>query len=75
MSHMIADSKEELLTMAYKIGVQRKWIQAEDTAREHFDVAIVKRKLAIQHGAKEISMREMAKMISERKMNFNPQPK
>lgn len=27
MSHLVADSREELLAMCDKIGVQRKWIQ------------------------------------------------
>lgn len=60
MSHMIADTKQELLEMADKIGVQRKWIQKEGTPFEHFDIAMAKRKLAIRYGAVELSMREMA---------------
>lgn len=40
MCHMIADTKEELLEMADKIGVQRKWIQEEGTWQEHFDVSL-----------------------------------
>lgn len=67
MSHMIADTKEELLQMADNIGVKRKWIQAEGTTREHFDIAIIKRTLAIKFGAKEISMQELGKIISERR--------
>jgi len=38
MSHMIADTRAELLEMADKIGLQRKWIQSFDTPREHFDI-------------------------------------
>lgn len=66
MSHMIADTTEELLAMVDKIGVQRKWIQDAGTPREHFDIALGKRKLAIQFGAIEIGMRELAKMTKER---------
>lgn len=66
MSHVIADTTEELLAMADKIGVQRKWIQHEGTIGEHFDIAMVKRKLAISHGAKEINFREYAQMIEKR---------
>lgn len=51
MCHMMADTTEELLAMADKIGVQRKWIQYPGTSREHFDIALSKRALAIQHGA------------------------
>lgn len=60
MSHCFADSTEELLIMMDKIGVQRKWIQKKGTDREHFDIALSKRKLAVQAGAIEVTMREAA---------------
>lgn len=71
MSHMIADTTEELLAMADKIGVQRKWIQHPGTVYEHFDVAIVKRKQAILNGAQEINFRDYARIINER-TNYKP---
>lgn len=67
MCHMIADTTEELLTMVDKIGVARKWIQYPGTANEHFDICLAKKKLAIQNGAKEITARDYAKMVNERK--------
>lgn len=67
MCHMIADSKEELLDMADKIGVQRKWIQCPGTPREHFDICLSKRKLAVENGAQEISMRELFVKIREKR--------
>lgn len=57
MCHMVADSTEELLRMADKLSVQRKWIQYPGTLREHFDVCMSKRKLAIQCGAKPVTWR------------------
>lgn len=66
MSHMIADTKEELLKMAKSIGMREEWIQDEGTPREHFDVSISRRKLAIKLGAKEINFRDLAKMTNER---------
>ena len=62
MCHMWADTDEELLTMADKISVQRKWIQGHQTLSlerykkaswVHFDIARSKRVLAIQNGAIE----------------------
>lgn len=66
MCHMVADTKEELLQMADKIGVKRKWIQDEGTYSEHFDVSLGARKKAVEFGAKEITMREFAKICNDR---------
>jgi hypothetical protein len=54
MCHMMADTREELDAMADKIGVARKWIQFPDTYREHYDIALSKRALAIQAGAQSV---------------------
>lgn len=67
MCHMIADTTDELLAMADKIGVARKWIQKRGTANEHFDIATSKRALAVQAGAIEITMRELASKCRERR--------
>lgn len=60
MCHMIADSTDELLVMADRIGVARRWIQEPGTAREHFDISKAKRLEAIRAGAVPITMRELA---------------
>ncbi len=52
MCHMWADSLAELLAMADRIGVKRKWLQKPPKAQWlHFDVIIGKRDLAISYGA------------------------
>jgi hypothetical protein len=62
MCHMWADTLDELLAMADKIGVQRKWIQGHPTLSfgkhrnaswVHFDIAKGKRALAVAAGAIE----------------------
>lgn len=68
MCHMLADSTAELLDMADRIGVQRKWLQHAGTPKEHFDIAMNKRALAVQYGAVEITLRETATML-RRKVN------
>lgn len=67
MCHMLADSTEELLAMADKIGVARKWIQKPGTAGEHFDICMAKRALAVEAGAVEITWREAGRMTMERR--------
>ncbi len=57
MCHMTADTREELLEMAAKIGINRKWIQYEGTWKEHFDVCLKMRKKAVELGAKEVTWR------------------
>ncbi len=56
MSHMIADTPQELRDMADLIGVQRKWFQSHGST-PHFDIAKSKRAAAIAHGAIELDMR------------------
>jgi hypothetical protein len=58
MCHMIADSEQELHAMAAAIGMQRKWYQ-----RDHYDISMELKQLAIQRGAREIGMRELAAMV------------
>jgi hypothetical protein len=67
MCHMVADSTEELLAMADRIGVRRKWLQKEGTRHEHFDICLAKRKLAVDAGAMQITTRELAqRSLSQR---------
>lgn len=66
MCHLIADTRLELLLMADRIGVNRKWIQHGGTAQEHFDIALTKRKLAVEKGAREITWKQCALMCSNR---------
>ncbi len=62
MCHMWADTVPELLAMADRISVQRKWIQGHQTLSfgkhknaswVHFDIAKTKRALAVKAGAIE----------------------
>lgn len=63
MCHMMADSTAELLQMADKIGVARRWIQKPGSRREHFDICKAKRALAVQAGAVELTQRDMVKRL------------
>ena len=72
MCHMIADTEEELLAMADKIGVARKWIQRTPGKpwRTHFDICLAKRKLAVSMGAVEIGMGELADILARKRMAY-----
>jgi hypothetical protein len=67
MCHMLADTTDELLAMADRIGVARKWLQHEGTPHEHFDIALSKRALAVTAGAIEVDRREIAKIIQRKR--------
>lgn len=60
MCHMWADTLPELMAMADRIGVARKWIQghaelsigkAKSASWVHFDIALRKKAMAIKAGA------------------------
>ena len=72
MCHMLADTTEELLSMADRIGVARRWIQHAGTPREHFDIALTKRALAVAAGAKEISWRDTPASVRRKREQLAP---
>ncbi len=59
LCHMIADTHDELIEMIDRINVNKKWIQRSGTHREHFDICLSKKRLAIEHGAIEITEQEL----------------
>ena len=63
MCHMIADTETELHAMADKIGVARRWYQ-----RDHYDICLSKRALAVRNGAQEITWRECGKIMRKRRL-------
>lgn len=60
MSHMVADTEEELHGMAERLGL-RKWFQ-NAASGAHYDISMSKRGEAVKFGAVEITMRELALM-------------
>jgi len=63
MSHLVADTDEELHAMAAKIGVARRWFQHPGEPGRHYDIALSKRRAAVQLGAVEVSMKQLAAMV------------
>ena len=60
MSHMTADTLEELHGMADRLGFQRGWFQGG--ARPHYDVCQRSRALAVEHGARVVSSKEIVRV-------------
>jgi hypothetical protein len=75
---MWADTTAELLDMADRIGVHRRWIQKQGTWKEHFDVSLTKRALAVHCGARETTLREYARAMQTKReagvRNWAPAP-
>lgn len=61
--HLIADSVEELIEFAESIGMRREWLQMKSTP--HFDLTVGGRTLAVEHGAIQLSNRELVGKIRE----------
>lgn len=57
MSHMMADTEEELHIMAQSIGIARKWFQDHKHSLPHYDICKSKKLLAIQKGAEQVTDR------------------
>lgn len=67
MCHMLADTEEELLDMAEKIGVNKKWHQYPGTYKSHFDICLAKKKIALGLGAIEIDKRQLSNLMKRKK--------
>lgn len=61
MSHMIADTVEELHAMAATIGLRREWFQPRSSP--HYDISEMKRRLAIRCGAVAVDRRQLVAII------------
>ncbi|HUR97264.1 MAG TPA: DUF4031 domain-containing protein [Pyrinomonadaceae bacterium] len=61
--HLIADSVDELMEFAVRMGLRPEWFQAKSTP--HFDLTADGRALAVEHGAVEIDQRELVAKIRE----------
>lgn len=74
MSHMMADTTEELLAMADKIGLDRRWLQKAGIWQEHFDVSQAFRAKAVAAGAVEVTQRQIVMMMRARRIRTGPAP-
>jgi hypothetical protein len=75
MCHMIADTTEELHVMADKIGINRKWFQAQSLGHtlSHYDICQSKRHLALKFGAVEIDRKQLVEIIRKHGRKANAQ--
>lgn len=71
MCHMLADTEEELIDMAKKIGVNPKWIQKKGTHQVHFDVCKKMKEKALSFGATEITRRELMSILKNKKLSIS----
>lgn len=71
--HLLADTHEELMGMAARLGLKPTWLQQPGTHREHFDLALSKRTLALTYGAQVITMKEAGRMIGARRETLRRQ--
>lgn len=69
--HMTADSTEELIDFAIRLGLQEKYIQFPGTWKEHFDITEPKRKKAVLLGAVEVSFRQRVMEMGNKRMQRN----
>lgn len=69
MSHMIADTPDELHGMADKIGVARRWYQ-KNASWPHYDVCQEKRARALELGAVALTTRELVKVIQTKRTSL-----
>lgn len=62
MSHMAADTLDELHAMADKIGIDRDHFQ-DKPGRPHYDISKGRKRMAKLYGAKEVDDREIVTLF------------
>jgi Protein of unknown function (DUF4031) len=67
MCHMFADTTQELLTMAIRIGVQQRWLRHAGTYKEHFDICLSKPRVALRYGAQAITWKEATQFVAKKR--------
>ena len=67
MSHLLADSSQELEDARRNLGLPDGCTQYPGTAKEHLDISESKRREALDMGALEISSRELVGIIRKRR--------
>ena len=66
MSHLLADTDEELHAFASKLGISRNYHQCKKSNHSHYDICQSKRGQAIHLGALILSRRELALLLRSR---------
>ena len=71
MSHMWADTDEELHAMATKVGLKRVWFQRPPHAKwKHYDLCQEKKCMAIRLGAIETDKYGASEYIAQKEQNY-----
>ena len=73
MSHMVADTLDELHAMASRVGMKREWFQPRSFP--HYDLPEPRRAHAVELGAVEIGQRELGRFMRSRRAQFPRAPR
>lgn len=75
MSHLIADTPQELMDAESRLGIPEGSIQHAGTPKEHLDVSQSKRDLAIKRlNAKPITQKQMVYLIRQKRKGKSLDP-
>lgn len=71
VTHLFADTLEELHTFAAKIGMRREWFQHKPGCLPHYDLNTSRRARAVELGAKELDGAELLEKWHEIKGDWH----
>jgi hypothetical protein len=66
-SHLTADTPEELLAFALKLGLRQSWVQYPGTYKEHYDLTEGMRQRALRNGATAITIQEAGALLKAKR--------
>ena len=67
MSHLLADTSQELKQAEKLLGLPANSIQYAGTPKEHLDISERKRAIAVSMGAIEVSSKDLVRIIRKKR--------
>ena len=74
MSHLLADTPEELLAAQTDLGIPEGSLQYPGTWKEHLDISESKREIALKLGAQPVTGRQLVEVTRRKRRAGLPDP-
>ena len=70
MCHLIADSEKELHKFVALLGIDKRFYKVSSITpwRNHYELSVTQRRLAVKHGAIEVTNSQMGRLLKIKRL-------